>query len=435
MTDPQTPDAEAPFISHLVELRDRILRMVLAILVVFIGLFPFANDIYTFIADPLMAVLPEGTSMIATQVASPFLTPFKLSLVAAVFLTMPFLLHQLWAFVAPGLYRHERRLAIPLLASSIVLFYAGVAFAYFVVFPLVFAFLTSVAPEGVAVMTDITAYLDFVLTLFFAFGLAFEIPIATILLVWAGMTTPEALRRKRPYVIVGAFVIGMLLTPPDVISQTLLALPMWVLFELGVIFAKLFAPKRADADADEDEDEGEETAPAKRPPPSPPGPAPAGAAAAAPQGATAPQATPAPRASVEGDPPETWDEGRFVPMSDEEMEAELDRIEAEESDYEAEFDRRVAAFGEERRQTGEQTGDAVDPDDTARPDDDDRPAPDPGAARKARVDAKLERIQELREALDFDGMRRLLYEVLVEGDESQITVARNILAQLDEPPA
>jgi sec-independent protein translocase protein TatC len=421
MTDPQTPDAEAPFISHLVELRDRILRMVLAILVVFIGLFPFANDIYTFIADPLMAVLPEGTSMIATQVASPFLTPFKLSLVAAVFLTMPFLLHQLWAFVAPGLYRHERRLAIPLLASSIILFYAGVAFAYFVVFPLVFAFLTSVAPEGVAVMTDITAYLDFVLTLFFAFGLAFEIPIATILLVWAGMTTPEALRRKRPYVIVGAFVIGMLLTPPDVISQTLLALPMWVLFELGVIFAKLFARKRSAADEDEGEDQ--EAMHSEGPAPSPPSPAPAGAAAAA------PQAAPAPRGSVDGDPPETWDEGRFVPMSDEEMEAELDRIDAEESDYEAEFDRRVAAFEEERRQTDEQPGEQAGADDTTDEES------DPVAARKARVDAKLERVQELREALDFDGMRRLLYEVLVEGDESQITVARNILAQLDGPPA
>jgi sec-independent protein translocase protein TatC len=431
MTANQTPDAEAPFISHLVELRDRVLRMVLAILVVFIGLFPFANDIYTFIAGPLMAVLPEGTSMIATQVASPFLTPFKLSLVAAVFLTMPYLLHQLWAFVAPGLYRHERRLALPLLASSIFLFYAGVAFAYFVVFPLVFAFLTSVAPEGVAVMTDISAYLDFVLTLFFAFGFAFEIPIATILLVWAGMTTPEALRRKRPYVIVGAFVAGMLLTPPDVISQTLLALPMWVLFELGLIFAKIFA--RKEPTDDDVEPEVEPEPPPGSPPPQGPRPAPAG------ETARAPAAAAAPMASVDGDPPESWDEGRFVPMSEDEMDAELDRIEAEEADYEAEFDRRVAAMQAEEDATAAAGSEAADaePAGETGPSAAETPAAEPPVAegRVARVDAKLERVQALREALDFDGMRQLLYEVLVEGDDTQVRVARNILAQLDGPPA
>jgi sec-independent protein translocase protein TatC len=436
MTAKQTPEAEAPFISHLVELRDRILRMVLAILIVFIGLFPFANDIYTFIAGPLMAVLPEGTSMIATQVASPFLTPFKLSLVAAVFLTMPYLLHQLWAFVAPGLYRHERRLALPLLASSIFLFYAGVAFAYFVVFPLVFAFLTSVAPEGVAVMTDIAAYLDFVLTLFFAFGFAFEIPIATILLVWAGMTTPEALRRKRPYVIVGAFVAGMLLTPPDVISQTLLALPMWVLFELGLIFAKIFARKGA---TDEDESPGDDDAEAAGEPESPPeppsGPSSGARPAAAGEAVRAPAAAGAPVASVDGDPPESWDDGRFVPMSEAEMDAELDRIEAEEADEEAEFERRVAAANAEAVAAGVADSETNAPE-VAAPEAE-APAPEPPAAedRVARVDAKLQRVQELREALDFDGMRRLLYEVLVEGDDSQVSVARNILAQLDEPPA
>ncbi len=231
----KAPLAEQPFLSHLVELRDRLIRMVLAILVIFLGLFPFGNDIYIFIADPLMAVLPEGTRMIATQVASPFLTPFKLALVAAVFVAMPYILHQFWGFVAPGLYQHEQRLALPLLVSSILLFYLGAAFAYAVVFPLVFAFLTSVAPEGVAVMTDITHYLDFVLTLFFAFGIAFEVPIATIVLVLAGATTPQKLASKRPFVIVGAFIIGMLLTPPDIISQTLLALPMWLLFELGLL--------------------------------------------------------------------------------------------------------------------------------------------------------------------------------------------------------
>jgi sec-independent protein translocase protein TatC len=194
-------------------------------------LFPFANDIYTFVAEPIRAQLPEGSQMIATQVASPFLTPFKLALVAAVFVAMPYLLYQVWGFVAPGLYTHEKRLAVPLLASSIVLFYLGMTFAYFVVFPLVFGFFTSVTPDGVAQMPDIAFYLEFVLKLFFAFGIAFEIPIATILLVAIGATTPEALAQKRPYVIVGVFVAGMLLTPPDVVSQTLLAIPMWLLFE------------------------------------------------------------------------------------------------------------------------------------------------------------------------------------------------------------
>jgi sec-independent protein translocase protein TatC len=250
---------EQPFLSHLIELRDRLMRMLLAILIIFLGLFPFGNDIYVFVADPLMKVLPEGTSMIATQVASPFLTPFKLALVTAVFITMPYLLHQFWGFIAPGLYQHEKRLAFPLLASSVMLFYLGAAFAYFVVFPLVFAFLTGVAPEGVAVMTDITHYLDFVLMLFFAFGLAFEVPIATIVLVLAGATTPDKLAAKRPYVIVGAFVIGMVLTPPDIISQTLLALPMWVLFEIGLVFSRMVVRRRkereaeaADAEADDD---------------------------------------------------------------------------------------------------------------------------------------------------------------------------------------
>jgi Tat protein translocase TatC len=198
---PDDPGAEQPFVSHLIELRDRLIRMSIAILVVFLGLFPFANEIYVYVAAPLMAQLPEGNTMIATQVASPFLTPFKLALIAAVFLSMPFLLYQLWAFVAPGLYKHEKRLATPLLISSIFLFYLGVAFAYFVVFPLIFAFLSASTPDGVAMMTDITAYLDFVLALFFAFGIAFEIPIATILLVATGITTPAALVGKRPYVI------------------------------------------------------------------------------------------------------------------------------------------------------------------------------------------------------------------------------------------
>lgn len=241
--DPATPeqaDTEQPFISHLVELRDRLLRIVLVVAVVFIALMPFSNTLFSMLSGPLLAHLPEDSSMIAIEVASPFLIPFKLTLFLALFISIPWLLYQAWAFIAPGLYRHERRLVLPLLVSSSLLFYAGAAFAYFVVFPLVFAFFTSTAPEGVAVMTDISRYLDFVLTLFFAFGAAFEVPIVTVLLVWTGMATQEGLRAKRPYVIVGAFVIGMLLTPPDVISQTLLAIPMWILFELGVFFSGWF---------------------------------------------------------------------------------------------------------------------------------------------------------------------------------------------------
>lgn len=234
--------------SHLVELRDRLLRGVLVVLLIFLGLFSFANDLYSFVAGPLLAHMPEGSSMIATEVASPFLTPFKLTLVASIFIGMPFLLYQAWAFIAPGLYQHEKRLAFPMMVSSIFLFYLGMAFAYYVVFPLVFGFLTGTAPEGVTVMTDITKYLDFVLKMFFAFGLAFEVPIATILLVWTGMTTPDSLAEKRPYIIVFAFVIGMLLTPPDVISQTLLAIPMWLLFEVGVWFSRIMLRRKEEAE-------------------------------------------------------------------------------------------------------------------------------------------------------------------------------------------
>ncbi|MCK7575917.1 MAG: twin-arginine translocase subunit TatC [Chromatiales bacterium] len=250
---PNDPGAEQPFISHLVELRDRLIRMLIAIGIIALALFPFANDLYAYVAAPLLAQLPEGNTMIATQVASPFLTPFKLALIAAVFLSMPYLLYQLWAFVAPGLYQHEKRLAIPLLISSILLFYLGMLFAYYVVFPLVFAFLAGTTPEGVAMMTDISAYLDFVLTLFFAFGIAFEIPIATILLVAIGAVTPAGLAHKRPYVIVGVFVVGMFLTPPDMISQTLLAVPMWLLFELGILLSRLMLKTRP-ADEGEPED-------------------------------------------------------------------------------------------------------------------------------------------------------------------------------------
>lgn len=235
-------DSAQTFVSHLVELRDRLLRSIVAVLVVFLGLVYYANQIYGFLAGPLLKHMPAGTQMIAIEVASPFLTPFKLTLVVALFAAMPYVLYQAWAFIAPGLYRHERRLLMPLLLASIVLFYAGIAFAYFVVFPLLFGFLSATAPPGVTMMTDISHYLDFVLTIFFAFGIAFEVPIATILLVWSGVVTREGLRDKRPYMIVLAFVIGMVLTPPDVVSQTLLALPIWFLFEAGLLFSRFFEP-------------------------------------------------------------------------------------------------------------------------------------------------------------------------------------------------
>ncbi len=239
---PPEDGEEQPFISHLIELRDRLLRVVLVVVVIFLGLTPFANWLFSRLAGPLTKHLPEGSSMIAIEVASPFFTPFKLAMVVAIFAAMPYILYQAWAFIAPGLYRHERQRVFPLLVSSTLLFYLGAAFAYFVVFPLVFGFLTRTAPEGVAVMTDISRYLDFVLTLFFAFGIAFEVPVATVLLVWTGVVSPESLRAKRAYIIVGAFVIGMLLTPPDVISQTLLAVPMWLLFEIGVFMSTRFVP-------------------------------------------------------------------------------------------------------------------------------------------------------------------------------------------------
>jgi len=238
-------EEEGPtFISHLVELRDRMLRMVLCVAIMFAVLYPFSNTLYTWLAEPLLSHMPQGTSMIAIDPASPFLIPFKFTLILAIFLSIPFILYQIWAFVAPGLYLHERRLVMPLVVSSTVLFYLGVCFAYFVVFPLVFAFFTSVAPTGVHVMTDISRYLDFVITIFFAFGIAFEVPIATILMVMAGVVTPDQLAKKRPYYIVVAFVVGMFLTPPDAISQTLLALPMWALFEIGVAMSRVMRKRQ-----------------------------------------------------------------------------------------------------------------------------------------------------------------------------------------------
>ena len=244
---------EGTLISHLIELRSRLIKATIAVLAVFICLVPFAQQIFSLVADPLIAVLPEGSSMIATQVASPFLTPFKTTLFVALFFAMPVVIYQVWAFVAPGLYRKEKRFAIPLVASSIVLFYCGIAFAYFVVFPLMFSFFTAVTPVGVQMMTDISSYLDFILTIFFAFGIAFEVPIATVMLVASNLTTPESLSKKRPYVFLGAFVIGMFLTPPDVISQTLLAVPIYLLFEAGIIMSRILLKDRAKNDAAGDE--------------------------------------------------------------------------------------------------------------------------------------------------------------------------------------
>ncbi len=238
-----TIDNQQPLIAHLVELRDRLLRGIVAVLIITACLLPFSNELYHFLSEPLLHHLPATSTMIATEVASPFLIPFKLTLSVAVLLAVPILLYQVWAFIAPGLYDNERKLVFPLLFASTVLFFLGIIFAYFVVFPIIFGFLTQAAPEGVAVMTDISSYLDFVLKLFFAFGVAFEVPIATLVLIWAGISTVESLTEKRPYIIVGAFVIGMLLTPPDVISQTLLALPVWLLFELGLFCSRWLPTK------------------------------------------------------------------------------------------------------------------------------------------------------------------------------------------------
>ncbi len=236
-------EQDKPILEHLLELRSRLLRIVIAILLVFLALYPFSDQLFAWLSGPLRAVLPENASMIAVKVASPFLIPMKLAFISAIFIAVPYILYQIWAFVAPGLYRHERRLVWPLLFSSTVLFYLGAVFAYFVVFPLVFGFFARVAPEGVLPMTDIGEYLDFVLTLFFAFGAAFEVPIAVILLVYTGATTRQSLKDKRPYVVVGAFVIGMLLTPPDVLSQVLLAVPICLLYEVGILMSGWFTAK------------------------------------------------------------------------------------------------------------------------------------------------------------------------------------------------
>ncbi len=345
----QEPDSdldptEAGFLSHLIELRDRLLRIVLIVAIVFAALFPFANDIYTYLSGPLTAHMPEGSSMIAIDVASPFLTPFKMVLMLSVIIAVPVILYQLWSFVAPGLYKHEKRLAKPLLVSSVLLFYVGMAFAYYVVFPLVFGFFTSVVPDGVAVMTDINRYLDFIVMLFFAFGIAFEVPVATILLVAIGVTTPDKLGRMRPYVVVGAFVIGMLLTPPDVISQILLAVPMWLLFEIGIIVSRILVTNHRK----EENSIGTEMAPVAGAAAENEGPNPFEDMFVSIEPEEVPD-KPKPVATQEAsEAAEPADDDEYRPLTDEEMDAELDRLDDEDDEDETD-EQPPAAEGDEPR--------------------------------------------------------------------------------------
>jgi len=245
-------EKELTLIDHLVELRDRILKSVSAILLLFLGLFYWANDIYIYVAGPLLAALPEGSTMIAIDPTSPFFAPFKLTFYVSFLLAAPYILFQMWSFIAPGLYKNEKTLAIPLFISSVVLFYGGLAFARYILFGIVFRFFISVAPEGIQVAPDISSFLSFALTIFFAFGIAFEIPIAVFLCIWAGLAEPDSLAQKRPYVVVGCFVVAMLLTPPDPFTQSMLALPMWALFELGILAGRL-SRKRQEEQENEEE--------------------------------------------------------------------------------------------------------------------------------------------------------------------------------------
>jgi sec-independent protein translocase protein TatC len=255
---------EMTFVQHLVELRDILLRSVIAILVIFISLFPFANEVYGFIAAPIINVLPQGSNIIAIGVISPFLTPLKMALIMAVYISMPYLLYQIWKFIAPALYKHERQMIVPLVVSSTILFYAGLLFSFYIVFPVIFGFLSSIGPSIVDFTPDIQYYLDFVLKVSFAFGIAFEVPIATILLIMFGVTTIEKLKKNRPYVVIGAFVLGMLLTPPDIISQTLIAIPMWLLFEAGLIFAPLFIRKENNSESNDIDPDNNPDQPSKK---------------------------------------------------------------------------------------------------------------------------------------------------------------------------
>ncbi|MET0292625.1 MAG: twin-arginine translocase subunit TatC [Steroidobacteraceae bacterium] len=250
--------AEGTLLSHLLELRTRLMRALIAVAIAFVPCAYFANDLFEFMSEPLKAKLPQGASLVATSVMSPFTTPFKLSFMVGLFIAMPVVLGQIWGFVAPGLYRHEKRFALPLLVSSILLFYVGVAFAYFIVFPVMFQFFVGTTPAGVQMMTDINQYLDFALTMFFAFGVAFEVPIAVVLLALTGLVSTEKLSSSRGYVIIGIFVIAALLTPPDALSQTAMAIPMWLLYEAGVIFARMMVREQKKNRALEESTEAKE---------------------------------------------------------------------------------------------------------------------------------------------------------------------------------
>ncbi|MEZ5534213.1 MAG: twin-arginine translocase subunit TatC [Thiolinea sp.] len=350
----QTPDTdqELGFLGHLYELRDRLLRIVIAVGVLFLVLMPFAQDLYNWLAYPLASQMPEGEKLISIKPAGPFLVPFKLALLAAFLVALPYVLYQVWSFVAPGLYKHEKRLAVPMLVSSTILFYCGIAFAYFVLLPLVFSILPQFTPEVASYMPDIGHYMDFVMTLFMAFGIGFEMPVATVLLIATGMTTRENLARQRPYVIVGAFVVGMLLTPPDVISQLLLAIPMWLLFEAGLVVSRLFdkqveiagQEKQAREQAEREADDAEYAAASKKPESPFQAAKAAGAAGAA---ATTTEQdfddylweddkyTYAEDKDIDPNQLQYEDTDEYRPLTDEEMEAELARIEAEEAEMDA----------------------------------------------------------------------------------------------------
>ena len=316
MSEESSSSEEPVFVSHLIELRDRLLRSVLVIFVILLPLLYFSADLFSLLTIPIMAVLPEGQQLIAIDVASPFLAPFKLAIFTAIFIAIPYLLYQTWSFIAPGLYQNERKLIVPLLISSTLLFYAGIAFAYLLVFKLVFGFFYAIAPDVVSVTPDINSYLNFTIKMFFAFGICFEVPIATILLCWTGMTSPDKLAEKRRYFIVGVMIVSMLMTPPDVISQLLLGIPMWLLFEAGIFFARRIVPKR---DTDEDDYEEENSIMPDEA---------AGAATAA---------TTVTGAAGHGEPTKTSDdeeefEEPYVEPTDDEVEAEFDRIENEDED-------------------------------------------------------------------------------------------------------
>ena len=249
--------AEGTLMSHLLELRDRLMKAMLALLITFIPCAVYANELFTIIAEPLLAKLPEGSSLVATSVVSPFMTPFKVAFFVGLFLAMPVVIYQIWAFVAPGLYKREKRFAVPLLVSSVVLFYVGVIFAYIVVFPLMFTYLVGTAPEGVKYIPDMTSYLDFVLTMFFAFGIAFEVPVAVVLLVLTGIVKVEKMSEHRGYVIIGIFVVAAILTPPDAISQCIMAIPMYLLYEGGLVMARVMQKMRREAAAEREKEEAE----------------------------------------------------------------------------------------------------------------------------------------------------------------------------------